>query len=287
MVREQGPFKLDNPWPRIGWLMAAGVIVTGGILGFVVLGSQHQNQPGIDTWTAICRSLGIAADTAPAGEPQPPVRTPTRIAWTSTTLADIARGNAEHGSSIALNCTACHGEQGVSQSGLFPTLAGMEAPYVYKQLDDFRSDKRSPSVMNMIAHALTIQGSADVAAFFAGRSNGLVPVTGEEFQAGHSLHEQNLAIRLVFAGDPARGIPPCAACHGPSNQKLGAPSLRRQQPAYMERQLVSFAQGIRQNDINLQMRNIATQLTPDEIHEIAAYYGRGLKGAQPSEQSTQ
>jgi cytochrome c553 len=64
-----------------------------------------------------------------------------------------------------------------------------------------------------------------------------------------------------------------ARCHGPSEQKLGAPSLRRQQPAYLERQLVSFAQGIRQNDINLQMRTIATQLTPDEMHAIAAFYG--------------
>jgi cytochrome c553 len=30
---------------------------------------------------------------------------------------------------------------------------------------------------------------------------------------------------------------------------------------------------MRQNDINEQMRAIATQLTPDEMHAVAAYYG--------------
>jgi len=42
----------------------------------------------------------------------------------SATLAQVAGGNAEHGTFVALNCTACHGEQGVSQAGLYPTLAG-------------------------------------------------------------------------------------------------------------------------------------------------------------------
>ncbi len=30
---------------------------------------------------------------------------------------------------------------------------------------------------------------------------------------------------------------------------------------------------MRQNDINAQMRTIATQLTQDEMHAVAAYYG--------------
>ena len=42
-----------------------------------------------------------------------------------------------------MNCVACHGEHGVSPSGLIPTLAGMDAAVIYKQLDDYRSGKRS------------------------------------------------------------------------------------------------------------------------------------------------
>src|ERR1700726_4342991 len=90
MASEQGPFKLDNPWPRIGWWSTAGLLAVAVILGFVVLGREQQNGPTLRTWTAICRGLGITADTGPAGEPQPPLRTPTRIAWTSATLTQIA-----------------------------------------------------------------------------------------------------------------------------------------------------------------------------------------------------
>jgi hypothetical protein len=52
------------------------------------------------------------------------------------------------------------------------------------------------------------RASADVAAYFASRPNGLMPIRRERLQSGHNLREKNPAIRLVFAGDPARGIPP-------------------------------------------------------------------------------
>lgn len=87
--------------------------------------------------------------------------------------------------------------------------------------------------------------------------------------------EKDPAIRLVFAGDPGRGIPPCAACHGPAGNVIGAPSLQGQQSAYIERQLAALAEGSRQNDINQQMRTIAKQLTADDMHVIAEFYGTG------------
>jgi cytochrome c553 len=254
------------------------------VVGFVVLGREQQNQSSLGAWTAICRALGITADTGPASAPQPPLRTPSRIAWTRATLTRIAGGHAEHGAFVALNCTACHGEGGVSRAGLYPTLAGMEVPVIYKQLDDFRAGKRSFGAMNAIAQALSAQDAADVGAYFASRTNGLKPIRGERFHSGHTLREHNPALRLVFAGDPARGIPPCAACHGPTGNVIGAPSLQGQQPAYIERQLAAFAQGFRQNDINEQMRTIAAQLTPDEMHLVAEFYGAGAAGAQTAKQ---
>jgi cytochrome c553 len=181
-----------------------------------------------------------------------------------------------------MNCTACHGEQGVSRSGLYPTLAGMDAAVIYKQLDDFRTGKRSWGAMNAIAQVLSAQASADVAAYFASRPNGLTPVFDGRPRAGNTPRENDAAVRLVFAGDPARGIPPCSACHGPGGSKLGAPPLYGQQAAYIERQLAAFAQGMRQNDINRQMRTLATQLTPDEMHALAEFYGSGV-GAQIAE----
>jgi cytochrome c553 len=43
---------------------------------------------------------------------------------------------------------------------------------IFKQLDDFRAGKRSNGVMSAIAQALTMQNSADVAAYFANRNHG-------------------------------------------------------------------------------------------------------------------
>jgi cytochrome c553 len=275
MGRDQGLFKLDNPWPRIGWGSAAALVAVSVVLGFVVLPRYQQNGPTFDTWNAICRAIGITADSGPASELQPPLRTPTYIAWTRTTLAQVALGNEKDGAFVALNCGACHGEQGMSPTSLIPTLAGMDATVIYKQLDDYRSGKRPWGVMGAIATTLTPQASADVAAYFAGRADGLPAVAGEGIpESGRSLRQTDPTVRLVFAGDPERGIPPCAACHGPGGHKLGAPALQGQHAAYIERQLAAFAQGMRRNDINEQMRIIAAQLTPGEMHALAVYYGR-------------
>ena len=150
----------------------------------------------------------------------------------------------------------------------------MDPAGIFKQLDDYRSGKRPWGVMGAIAKALSIQDSADVAAYFAARPNGLAATGhGGSLQRESGSKESDSARRLAFIGDEQRGIPPCTACHSPNGYKIGAPPLAGQQAAYIERQLAAFAQGLRQNDINEQMRTIAKQLTPGEMHALAAFYG--------------
>jgi cytochrome c553 len=127
------------------------------------------------------------------------------------------------------------------------------------------------------------QASADVAVYFAGRRNGLAFAYSKSSQGGDPPGQDTSAVRLAFDGDPSRGIPPCAACHGPNEIKLGAPLLKGQQPAYIERQLAAFAQGMRQNDIDERMRTIASQLTPREMHSLAEFYAAGVD-SKPSGQ---
>jgi hypothetical protein len=100
MARDQGTFRLANPWPKIGWGMAAIVLVLSFGLGFGLLDRFQQNGATLDLWSGICRGLGITSDTGPRGEPRPPLRTPTRIAWTSTTLEQIVAGDAKHGAFV-------------------------------------------------------------------------------------------------------------------------------------------------------------------------------------------
>ena len=173
MARDQGSFSIDNPWPKIGWGMTAGVIVVAVVIGFGVLSRYQQNGSNLDLWNAICRGLGVTSDSASASEPRPTLHTPTRIAWTSDTLALIGAGDPGHGAFVALNCAACHGQGGVSTSTLIPTLAGMDAAVIYKQLDDYRSGNRLWGVMGAMAKSLSPQDSADVAAYFAAQRDGL------------------------------------------------------------------------------------------------------------------
>jgi cytochrome c553 len=274
MARDQGALQLDRPWSFIGWVTFAGIVLVSSLFGFVILSRYQANSDPLTIWGAICRGLGITADTAAAVSPQPPLRTPTDLAWTEATLGQIHAGDAQRGGFVAMNCTACHEEPAANPSHLIPILDGMDAAVIFKQLADYRSGKRSWGVMNGIAKALTVQDSANVAAYFASRPGRLDPDSGMRIpQGGRSFRESNTGVRLVFAGDQQRGIAPCAACHGPGGYKIGAPPLAGQYPAYIERQLAAFAQDIRQNDIYEQMRAIARQLTPEEMKAVAEFYG--------------
>jgi cytochrome c553 len=77
---------------------------------------------------------------------------------------------------------------------------------------------------------------------------------------------------IVAHGAPLRNIPACAACHGGIDNKAGSPWLEGLPAAYSQAQLQAFASGARHNDISGQMRNIARNMTPDEMVAAATYY---------------
>jgi cytochrome c553 len=118
------------------------------------------------------------------------------------------------------------------------TLGGMDAAAVYKQLGVFRSSKRLWDVMNGTAAALTDQET----------------VTQPISQAAPSDSRRSVA-------------------RVPQKPGIACGTLQGQHAAYIERQLAAFAQDMRQNDIIRQMRTIAKQLTPAEMHAIAVHYG--------------
>jgi cytochrome c553 len=155
----------------------------------------------------------------------------------------------------------------------------MDKFVIYKQLADYRSGKRVGGVMGAIAEVLTPRDAADVAAYFSSLA-GLPPHGGVRAPGdGRSLRQRKPAKRLVFAGDPKRGMAPCASCHGPGGYLIGVPVLATQHKQYLQWQLTAFAQGTRRNDINAPMRFIASQLTAEEIEALAQYYAGDL--AQP------
>jgi len=57
------------------------------------------------------------------------------------------------GQQLAGSCQSCHGAQGISNSPLYPNLAGQKSAYLVKQLRDFKTGKRQDPVMSaMVKH---------------------------------------------------------------------------------------------------------------------------------------
>jgi cytochrome c553 len=208
---------------------------------------------------------------------EPPLRIPTKVAWTGETLALISRGDAFRGLLLARRCNHCHGEEGFSAVGMIPNLAGIDRLSFWKQMEDFKSGKRVSGVMQEIATRSSARDSADLAAYYFMLPTGSDPQDKRSFpQTMQDPSRASMAIELIVFGDGRRGIPPCQACHGPVGSVKGAPSLAMQNADYLLDQLNHFANGDRANDINVRMRSIARQLTEQEKTALAEYYGAGL-----------
>ncbi|MFZ0817385.1 MAG: hypothetical protein WAM78_17815 [Candidatus Sulfotelmatobacter sp.] len=207
---------------------------------------------------------------------------PSYITWTPETIAAASRGDAFRGMLLARRCDHCHGAEGFSAEASTPNLASLDRLAVWKQLQDFRSYKRSSRAMEPIAASLSSRDVADVVAYYS-----KLPVF-KDLQDNRSFPQSRpdpvraaIASRLIAFGDGGRGIPPCQACHGPVAFRPGVPSLTNQNADYVLNQLEAFANGSRANDINEPMRIISALLTEDERHALAAYYGSGL-GLEPA-----
>jgi len=208
---------------------------------------------------------------------EPPVRIPSNVAWTGETLAIISRGDAFRGLLLARRCNHCHGEEGFSAVPSFPNLAGEDRLSFWKQMQDFRSGKRTSPVMQSIAEGFSARDAADLAAYFAMLPTASDALDKRSFpQAMTDPSHASMAIRLIVFGDGQRGIPPCQSCHGPVSYVHGAPPLATQNGDYLEQQLEHFSNGSRANDINVRMRSIARQLTAEEKAAVSEYYGAGL-----------
>src|SRR5215475_1094154 len=265
---------LDRQWRTWSSVAVLGILLSGVLMGVLIIPVVQGRSDGIDAYTAICRALGILPG-SPARQ-QLVDRTPptpvSQVVWTPAVLQILADAKPERGRAKAQEvCVACHGEQGVSVAPQYPNLAGQSGAAIYKQLNDYRSGSRANQLMTDIAKALDEATLADVAAYYAAQpKRNPNPAT---------LAESPPAIvHLVELGDPNRNIPPCAACHRPgSGGPIEAPILSEQGRDYLVSQLKMYASGDRRNDVYGRMRTIAAKLTPAEIDGLATYYRAGFR----------
>ena len=268
------PHVLDQPWRVWSSVAVLGILLSGILLGVLVIPVVQGRSAGIDAYTAICRALGILPG-SPA-QPQPSDRTPptpvSQVVWNAEVLGILARANVQKGrAKVQEACVSCHGETGVSISPEIPHLAGQSGPAIYKQLYDYRTGSRSHPLMTDLAKALEESAIAEVAAYYAGQpQRNPNPVTLA--QAPPAI------VKLVELGDPGRQLPPCASCHrAGAGGPIETPVLAEQRDEYIAQQLKLYASGERRNDVYARMRTIAAKLTAGEIDGLAAYYRAGFR----------
>lgn len=235
----------------------------------------------LGTLAALCLSLPFVLTGenpgAPGGDSEPPIRVSSDVAWTQNTLAIIAHGDPFRGLLLARRCTHCHGEEGFSAVSTFPNLAGEDRLSFWKQMQDFRSGKRTAPMMQDIASRISARDAADLAAYYSMLPTGSDPQDRRSFpQAMRDPSRASVASELILFGDGRRGVPPCQSCHGPVGYVKGASRLDIQNGDYLLEQLDHFATGERSNDINVRMRSIARRLTAEEKTALSECYGAGL-----------
>jgi cytochrome c553 len=210
-MRTSGLYSWSNAWFR--WSVSALVVLTvlSMLVGFVVLPSVHGDFTAKSWWDSICRAAGVPAtwSTTETAQQQP---TPTDVVLERSMTKTASNDAVGRGATLALNCTMCHGTQGLSISNA-PNLAGQYPEVVIKQLYDYKNNKRANAVMEALAIGLSDRDIQDLAAYYA-----FLP----KARTAPTTYDEKLPA-LVRVGDPLRNIAPCISCHGGVDQKIGTP----------------------------------------------------------------
>jgi len=182
----------------------------------------------------------------------------------------FAAGSVEAGQAKSATCMACHGMDGNSLSPEWPNLASQHTVYIERQLRAFKAGERKNDLMSPMAMILTEEDMADLAAYFSSQQ-----VRGGEADPAKVA----LGQRVYRSGNVARGVMACAGCHGPTglgNPLAGYALIQGQHSVYVANQLRAYKAGARTTDPNQMMRNIAAQLSDEEIDAVASFV-QGLR----------
>lgn len=195
--------------------------------------------------------------------------------WVDLRQQQPIAGDIPSGQARSAVCAACHGPHGLAIAPNFPNLAGQSATYLYVQLETFKGGQRSDPVMSGQAATLSDADMRNLATYYAS-----LPAKPMGKAAATSAGG-----RLFLDGDPARGIPPCQACHGPTGQGPRVhpsdapqppwstfPRLHGQSAVYVAKALNDFRSGARSGTSNARiMHGVARTLDDADIQALSTY----------------
>lgn len=198
----------------------------------------------------------FASDAAPAAAA---ASAPAAHAVAKVVKPDLAKGEA----TFAAVCAACHGVDGNSGTPAYPKLAQQHPEYLVKQLQEFKSDKRSNAIMKGFAAMLSDEDMKNVAYW----------VSAKQAKAGAATDKSLVLLgeRIYRGGIADRQVAACAGCHSPNGAGIPSqfPRLSGQHADYAAAQLTAFRDGVRKNSV--QMSQVASKLNDREIKAVADY----------------
>ena len=183
--------------------------------------------------------------------------------WAMTGVAHAQADEARAKKIIGGSCFLCHGAEGESASEVFPRLAGQNAEYIAKQLENFKSGKRKSSAMAPMVAELSPDDMAALGRFYGSRPpHKEAPKDAPLAAVGQYIYSQ---------GNRFSGVPACDSCHGPDGAGSNAlPRLAGQHAAYLDNQLKQFNKRERNND-NAVMHTVVEKMTPLEMAAVSEY----------------
>jgi len=171
----------------------------------------------------------------------------------------------------AAPCLACHGADGGGQAAAGnPRLAGLDAAYLQKQLDDFASGTRVSPVMQATATALGEDERQALAMYYS-----KLPLPPALAKPATPLPAADSAgAVLATRGRWNSNVPACVQCHGPAGVGVGAhfPPLAGQPATYIVAQLKAWQQGARRNDPLQLMQHLSSALSGQDIRAVAEWF---------------
>jgi cytochrome c553 len=160
------------------------------------------------------------------------------------------------GSELIGACAHCHGTDGNSSSGQYPSLAKQNKEYIVKQLKDFKAGLRTNGQMSPMVGILEENDMVLLAAYYTDQN---------------LTKQKGIDGELVKMGEKFAKELGCASCHK-ANYRGAAeiPRLARQKRVYLEKQMIDFRDGNRKND-NGAKKDSMKALTDEQIVAISHY----------------
>jgi cytochrome c553 len=161
-----------------------------------------------------------------------------------------------------ITCGACHGVNGNSKSDMQPIIAGLDAAYFKRQIENYATGKRPSPEMEPYAKQVQFLGVDQIAAFFAAQKREPTPFRGQQPDAvarGRTVAAQ------------------CVICHGENGRGDASrliPGLAGQPPGYLAQQMLLFKADTRDpGDPLLSAKKALMRTIPDgQFPDLAAYY---------------